>query len=83
MKTVFKTGMLGITAALALNLASPVQAQNITGAGASFPAPLYAKWTADYAQNTSTKVNYQSVGSSAGMKQIESKTVILERPTSP
>ena len=75
MKTVFKTGMLGITAALALNLASPVQAQNITGAGASFPAPLYAKWTADYAQNTSTKVNYQSVGSSAGMKQIESKTV--------
>ena len=75
MKTVFKTGMLGVTATLALNLASPVHAQDVTGAGASFPAPLYAKWTADYAKNTNTKVNYQSVGSSAGMKQIESKTV--------
>ncbi len=75
MRTVFKTGMLGITATLALNLASPAQAQNITGAGASFPAPLYAKWTSDYAKATNTRINYQSVGSSAGMKQIESKTV--------
>ncbi len=75
MKTAFKTGMLGITAALALNLAPAAQAQNLTGAGASFPAPLYAKWTADYAKATNIRVNYQSVGSSAGMKQIEAKTV--------
>lgn len=48
---------------------------SLTGAGASFPAPLYAKWAADYASATQIKVNYQSVGSGAGMKQIEAKTV--------
>ena len=50
-------------------------AQEATGAGASFPAPLYAKWAADYNKATGVKVNYQSVGSSAGLKQIEAKTV--------
>ncbi len=47
----------------------------LTGAGASFPAPLYAKWAADYASIGKPKINYQSVGSGAGMKQIEAKTV--------
>ena len=51
------------------------QSRGATGAGASFPAPLYAKWASDYATATGTKINYQSVGSSAGMKQIEAKTV--------
>jgi phosphate transport system substrate-binding protein len=51
------------------------QAQDIVGAGASFPAPLYAKWAADYNKETGIKVNYQSVGSGAGLKQIEAKTV--------
>ena len=46
-----------------------------TGAGASFPAPLYAKWASDYAAATGIKINYQSVGSSAGMKQVEAKTI--------
>ena len=50
-------------------------AQEITGAGASFPAPVYAKWAADYNKATGVKVNYQSVGSGAGIKQIDSKTV--------
>ena len=50
-------------------------AENITGAGATFPAPLYAKWAADYNKATGVKVNYQSVGSGAGIKQIDSKTV--------
>jgi phosphate transport system substrate-binding protein len=54
---------------------SAVQAQDIVGAGATFPAPLYAKWAADYNKETGIKVNYQSVGSGAGIKQIESKTV--------
>ena len=49
------------------------QSRGATGAGASFPAPLYAKWASDYATATGTKINYQSVGSSAGMKQIEAK----------
>jgi phosphate transport system substrate-binding protein len=46
-----------------------------TGAGASFPAPLYSKWAADYNKATGVKINYQSVGSGAGLKQIEAKTV--------
>ena len=50
-------------------------AQEITGAGASFPAPVYSKWAADYHKATGVKVNYQSVGSGAGIKQIDSKTV--------
>ena len=50
-------------------------AQEATGAGASFPAPLYSKWAADYNKATGVKINYQSVGSSAGLKQIEAKTV--------
>lgn len=49
--------------------------QEATGAGASFPAPLYAKWAADYNKATGVKINYQSVGSGAGLKQIEAKTV--------
>ncbi|HSV59810.1 MAG TPA: phosphate ABC transporter substrate-binding protein PstS [Variovorax sp.] len=50
-------------------------AQDVTGAGASFPAPLYSKWAADYNKATGVKINYQSVGSGAGLKQIEAKTV--------
>lgn len=49
--------------------------QEATGAGASFPAPLYSKWAADYHKATGVKINYQSVGSSAGIKQIDARTV--------
>jgi phosphate transport system substrate-binding protein len=51
------------------------QAQEITGAGASAPAPLYSKWASDYNKATGVKVNYQSIGSGGGIKQIDSKTV--------
>ena len=47
----------------------------VTGAGASFPAPLYAKWAADYHRATSVRVNYQSMGSAAGLRQVEARTV--------
>ena len=50
-------------------------AQDVTGAGATFPAPLYAKWASDYNRATGNKVNYQSVGSGAGIRQIDAKTV--------
>ena len=60
---------------LLIALSSNVHAQEITGAGATFPAPLYSKWASDYNKATNIKVNYQSVGSGAGLKQIESKTV--------
>ena len=50
-------------------------AQDVTGAGASFPAPVYAKWADAYNKVSGARINYQSVGSGAGMKQIKSKTV--------
>jgi phosphate transport system substrate-binding protein len=59
----------------ALGWAALAGAQDVTGAGASFPAPLYAKWAADFNKATGAKVNYQSVGSGAGIRQIDAKTV--------
>jgi phosphate transport system substrate-binding protein len=50
-------------------------AQDVTGAGASFPAPLYSKWASDYNKATGVRINYQSVGSGAGLRQIEARTV--------
>lgn len=64
-----------IAAVFAALGATAAYAEDITGAGASFPAPLYSKWAADYNKATSVKVNYQSVGSGAGIKQIDAKTV--------
>lgn len=63
----------GVVAAGAFSQA--MAQQEATGAGASFPAPLYSKWAADYNKATGVKINYQSVGSGAGMRQIEAKTV--------
>src|SRR6185503_19809991 len=59
----------------ALVVAGAAGAQDITGAGASFPAPIYAKWADAYNKATGARINYQSVGSGAGIKQIKSKTV--------
>ena len=68
--------MIRTAAAVALALMSGVAlANDVTGAGASFPAPLYSKWAAAYNQATKVQVNYQSVGSGAGIKQIKAKTV--------
>ena len=50
-------------------------AKELTGAGASFPAPVYAKWAEAYQKATSVKMNYQSIGSGGGIKQIIAKTV--------
>lgn len=72
-KSVLATTMVSFFGAAALT--SVVNAQSVTGAGATFPAPIYAKWAAEYNKATGIKVNYQSVGSGAGIKQIDSKTV--------
>jgi phosphate transport system substrate-binding protein len=74
MKISFQLPVLAIAVASALGLGT-VQAQEITGAGASFPAPIYSKWASDYNKATGVKVNYQSIGSGGGIKQIDSKTV--------
>src|SRR5262245_20883673 len=54
---------------------SVAAADDVTGAGASFPAPIYAKWADTYNKATGARINYQSVGSGAGIKQIIAKTV--------
>jgi len=70
------------TAALAIGIASmgaaPIssaQAADITGAGATFPYPVYAKWAEAYKAKTGVGLNYQSIGSGGGIKQITAKTV--------
>jgi phosphate transport system substrate-binding protein len=67
-----KTAIAGVAA---LAFAGAAFAVDITGAGATFPAPVYNKWAADYNKATNTKVNYQGIGSSGGIKQITAKTV--------
>jgi len=71
----FKTVLVSSTALASAVFVSAAFAQDITGAGASFPAPVYSKWAAEYNKATGVKINYQSVGSGAGIKQIDSKTV--------
>src|SRR3712207_5898671 len=61
--------------ALALSALPFDQASNITGAGASFPYPIYAKWASLYEKETGNKVNYQSIGSGGGQQQIIAKTI--------
>ncbi len=75
MKTTFNRAMQGLTAVALLAGAGMAAAQDVTGAGASFPAPLYSKWAAEYNKATGVKINYQSVGSGAGIRQIDAKTV--------
>ncbi len=61
--------------ALATLAWSSAQAGDISGAGATFPYPIYAKWADAYKQNTGVGLNYQSIGSGGGIKQIKAKTV--------
>jgi phosphate transport system substrate-binding protein len=62
-------------AAGAVLLVSAAQAADISGAGATFPYPLYAKWAEAYKAKTGIGLNYQSIGSGGGIKQIKSRTV--------
>ncbi|HET7834098.1 MAG TPA: phosphate ABC transporter substrate-binding protein PstS [Gallionella sp.] len=67
--------IIGIAAASALVSANASQATDITGAGATFPYPIYAKWAEAYKAQTGVGMNYQSIGSGGGIKQITAKTV--------
>ncbi|MDO9065327.1 MAG: phosphate ABC transporter substrate-binding protein PstS [Sulfuricella sp.] len=66
---------LAASMTLALGLSSAAFAVDITGAGATFPYPIYAKWAEAYKAKTGTSFNYQSIGSGGGIKQIQAKTV--------
>ncbi|RTZ44667.1 phosphate ABC transporter substrate-binding protein PstS [Candidimonas sp. SYP-B2681] len=72
----FKRALLQISVGVAFAAASlSVHAADITGAGASFPYPIYAKWAAQYQKETGHRINYQSIGSGGGQQQIIAKTV--------
>ena len=64
-----------VAATFSLTAMSAFAATNLTGAGGTFPAPVYAKWADAYQKATGTQVNYQGIGSSGGVKQIIAKTV--------
>ena len=61
--------------AVAAAIAYPALAIDISGAGATFPYPIYAKWADAYKKETGNGLNYQSIGSGGGIKQITAKTV--------
>jgi phosphate transport system substrate-binding protein len=73
LKLRFAAQVLGVVAATAFSLTA--QALDITGAGATFPYPIYAKWADAYRKATGVGLNYQSIGSGGGIKQITAKTV--------
>src|SRR5215472_15982022 len=66
---------LTAVAAVAASVLGTAQAMDISGAGATFPYPIYAKWADAYKKETGTGLNYQSIGSGGGIKQIEARTV--------
>lgn len=64
-----------ILAVMSIFICMNVFATDITGAGATFPYPIYAKWAESYAKQTGDRLNYQSIGSGGGIKQIKANTV--------
>jgi len=72
MRVLSYAAAVGLAAAFTITTA---QAADISGAGATFPYPIYAKWADAYKKETSLGLNYQSIGSGGGIKQIEAKTV--------
>jgi phosphate transport system substrate-binding protein len=73
-KTVRSIAVALSTAALLSGVASS-QSVDLTGAGATFPYPIYSKWFSDYAKSTGVKINYQSIGSGGGIRQLSEQTV--------
>jgi phosphate transport system substrate-binding protein len=74
---------VGLAAAFTITTA---QAADISGAGATFPYPIYAKWADAYKKETGVGLNYQSIGSGGGIKQIQAKTVTFgasDKPLAP
>ena len=67
--------ILAVVAASLYLMSPTANAQTITGAGATFPFPIYSKWAEAYQVKTDVQLNYQSIGSSGGIKQIKAATV--------
>ena len=75
--------MKKILAIILTALSMTVSAQTITGAGATFPYPIYSKWSELYNKETGIALNYQSIGSSGGIRQIDAKTVTFGASDAP
>ncbi len=74
MKSSIKSLFAGVAVSVAV-AAAPAMAADISGAGATFPYPIYAKWADSYKKETGNGLNYQSIGSGGGIKQITARTV--------
>lgn len=72
-----------IAAAVSIGLLTPATAADITGAGATFPFPIYSKWAEAYKAATGVGLNYQSIGSGGGIRQIKAKTVAFGATDAP
>lgn len=72
-----------VLAAVAAGIAGSAQAADITGAGATFPFPIYSKWAEAYKKETGIGLNYQSIGSGGGIRQIKAKTVAFGATDAP
>jgi len=75
--------MKSIVAAGLIAASTSAFAADITGAGATFPFPIYSKWADAYKKETGNGLNYQSIGSGAGIKQIQAKTVTFGATDAP
>jgi phosphate transport system substrate-binding protein len=69
------TRFVGLAALVGVTAAGAAAAQNLTGAGSTFANPIYQKWASMYEPKTGIKINYQSIGSGAGIKQLQEQTV--------
>jgi phosphate transport system substrate-binding protein len=74
---------LAVAGVLAVAALTPAAAADISGAGATFPYPVYAKWADAYKKQTGVGLNYQSIGSGGGIKQIKAKTVTFGASDAP
>src|SRR3970040_2096869 len=82
--TFLRGGLLPAAAlALALLVTGAASAADISGAGATFPYPIYAKWADAYKKQTGIGLNYQSIGSGGGIQQIKAKTVTFGASDAP
>jgi phosphate transport system substrate-binding protein len=76
-------GLLATGVLAAVGTVATAQSVDLNGAGATFPYPIYSKWFADYAAKTGVKINYQSIGSGGGIRQLSEETVDFGASDSP
>ena len=69
------SALIALTAVATTATAVRAQSVDLTGAGATFPYPIYSKWFSDYAAKTGVRINYQSIGSGGGIRQLSEQTV--------